>query len=160
MQPQDLRVPKPPRSAGPATSAARVHRAVRLTARTSALLFAGAQVTSALGPRAARASRPLYLGFMAAHAVHFMVVSRFAIITGGRNLFPGGRSMHDVGGWATVLGIFAFFAGLAATGWAAGSPAAASRRGLRVAGRVATRVMGAMFVSPYLGRIVERLRTR
>ena len=81
----------------PTVSTAQVYRAVQLTARTSALLFAAAQATSALGPRAAQASRTLYVAFMAAHAVHFAVVARYAVVNGGRDLFPGGRSLHDVG---------------------------------------------------------------
>ena len=104
-----------------------IYRAVQLTARTSALLFAGAQAASALGPRAERASRLLYLAFMAAHAVHFTVVARYAVVNGGRDLFPGGRSLNDVGGWPTVAGIYTFFSGLAVTGWAAGAPRAAGR---------------------------------
>ena len=134
---------------------ARLHRAVRLTARSSALLFASAQVASAIGPRGARAMRPLYLGFMAAHAAHFLVVSKYATATGGRNLFPGGRSMRDVGGWRTVIGIFSVFAGMAVSGWAAQSPAAARRPRQRAAGHAATVVMGAMFVGTYLGKVIE-----
>ena len=108
----------PPQNTTPTVSAARVYRAVQLTARVSALLFAGAQATSALGSRAAPAWRLLYLAFMAAHAVHFAVVARYAVVNGGRDLFPGGRSLRNVGGWPTVAGIYTFFAGLAATGWA------------------------------------------
>ena len=62
----------------------------------------------------------LYLGFMAAHAAHFTLVARYAMVTGGQGLFPGGRSMNDVGGWPTVASIYTFFAGLAFTGWATG----------------------------------------
>lgn len=135
-------------------------RAVRLTARASAILFAAAQVTSALGLPTARASRPLYLAFMAAHAMHFTVVSRYAIANGGRDLFPGGRSMNDVGGWPTVLGIYTFFAGLALTGWITGRPAASSRPGMRVAGRAAKGLIGVMFVRTYLGQLAERAAER
>src|SRR4051795_4914901 len=97
-------------------STAALHRTVRLTARGSGLLFAGAQATSALGPKAVRASRSLYIAFRVAHAVHFVAVSRYAIATSGRGLSPGGRSMADVGGWPTVVGISTLFAGLALTG--------------------------------------------
>ena len=130
-----------------------MYRAVRLTARTSALLFAGAQATSALGPRAARASRRLYLAFMAAHAVHFTVVARYARVNGGRDLFPGGRSMNEVGGWPTVVGIYSFFAGLAVTGWATGAPRATGQPLMRAIGQAATWVMAAMFVGVYLGQL-------
>ena len=139
-------------------STATLYRAVRLTARSSALLFAGAQATPALGSRAARASRPLYLAFMAAHAAHFTAVSRYAVVTGGRGLFPGGRSMHDVGGWPTVLGIYTLFSGLAFTGWAAGTSEATSRPHLLAAGRAATGLIGAMFVGTYIGQLAQSAR--
>ncbi len=142
-----------PRDTAPAASTAQVYRAVQLTARSSALLFAAAQATSALGPRAGRAPRILYLAFMAAHAVHFTVVARYAVVNRGRDLFPGGRSLHDVGGWRTVAGIYTFFAGLAVTGWIAGAPRAAGQPTLRVAGRAATGLMAAMFVEVYLGQL-------
>jgi hypothetical protein len=136
------------RSAPPA-----LYRAVRLTARGSALLFAGSQAASALGPRAVRASRTLYVGFMAAHAVHFAVVSKYALVTGGRNLFPGGRSLAAVGGWPTVLAIFTGFAGLALTGRMGGGPQAPSRDVRRAAGRAASGVIGLMYVGTYLGQM-------
>ena len=118
---------------------ARVYRAVRLTARGSALLFAGAQAASALGPRAAPASRRLYLAFMAVHAIHFTVVSTYARINGGRDLFPGGRSLSQAGGWRTVVSIYTLFAGLALTGWAAGGPLATTHPKIGTVGHAATR---------------------
>jgi hypothetical protein len=136
-----------------ATSTAAPHRAVRLTARSSAALFASAQAAQALRPTATRAWRSLYLGFMAAHATHFAVVARYARATGGRALFPGGRNLNDVGGWPTVAAIYTLFSGLALTGWAAGGPPGAKRRGARIAGRVAIEVIGAMFVGTYLGQL-------
>jgi hypothetical protein len=132
-----------------------LHHYVRLTARSSALLFAATQATSAFGQRAAWAWRPLYVGFMAAHATHFAVVTRYAKVTGGSGLFPGGRSLNDVGGWPTVAGIYTFFAGLAVTGWAAGTPAATGKPRMRVAGRAATGLIGAMFIGTYLGQIPQ-----
>ena len=90
---------------------------------------------------------------MAAHAVHFAVVARYAVVNGGRDLFPGGRSLHDVGGWPTVAGIYTFFAGLAVTGWVAGAPRAAGQPALRVVGQAATGLMAAMFVEVYLGQL-------
>ena len=91
-------------------STAHLYRAVQLTARASALLFAAAQATSALGPRAAPASRSLYLAFMTAHATLFTVVARYAKVNDGHNLFPGGRNMNEVGP-ATWL-IAAMFVGV------------------------------------------------
>ena len=132
---------------------ARIYRAVHLTARTSALLFAGAQAASALGPRAERASQVLYVAFMAAHAVHFSVVARYAVVNGGRDLFPGGRSLNDVGGWPTVAGIYTVVSGLAVTGWLTPAPGAAGRPKRQIVGQMATGVIAAMFVSVYLGQL-------
>jgi len=107
-------------------STVQVHRVVRLTARTSALLFAAAQMTSAL--RSAKpASRPLYAAFLAAHGAHFVAVTRYAVLTGGQHLFPGGRSLADVGGWPAMAGIFVAFSGLAVTGWLAEAPSLTAR---------------------------------
>lgn len=134
-------------------STAQVHRAVQLTARGSALLFAAAQATSALGPHTGRAPRRLYLAFMAAHAVHFSAVAWYAKRNEGRDLFPGGRSLSEVGGWPTMVGIFAFFSGLAVTGWVFGAPRATDQPVQRAAGQAATWLMAAMFVSVYLGQV-------
>lgn len=132
-----------------------LHRAVQLTARSSALFFAAAQAAHAMGPRRIWDWRPLYLGFMAAHATHFAVVARYAKATGGRALFPGGKSLDEVGGWPTVAAIYGIFSGLAWTGWVAGRPSAAKRRGVRLAGRIAVGVIGAMYVGTYLGQLPQ-----
>ena len=145
----------PSRRRRPALTTAQVYRAVRLTARTSALLFAGAQATSAFGPRAAPASRRLYLAFMAAHAVHFTFVSTYAKINGGRDLFPGGRSLNQAGGWPTVLSIYTLFSSLAVSGWAAGGPLATAHPKIGTIGHAATRVIAAMFVGVYLGQVTR-----
>ena len=139
----------------PAPTIAQVYRAVRLTARTSALLFAGAQATSAFGSRAAPVSRRLYLAFMAVHAVHFSVVSTYAKVNGGRDLFPGGRSLDQAGGWPTVLSIYTLFSSLALTGWAAGGPLATTHPEIGTIGHAATRVIAAMFVGVYLGQLIR-----
>jgi hypothetical protein len=137
---------------------AQVHRMVRLTARSSALLFAAAQATSTVRP-VQRASRPLYAAFLVAHAAHFTAVARYAVLTGGRHLFPGGRSLADVGGWPTMAGIFVAFSGLAVTGWLAKAPTlAAAHTWLPAAGRAATGLIAAMFASVYLQRVPVRGR--
>ena len=146
-------------------SAAHVYRTVQLTARSSALLFAAAQAASALGPRTRRAPTFLYVAFMAAHAGHLTAVAAYAGVNGGRDLFPGGRSMNDVGGWPTVTAIYALFSALAVTGWAAGDaegaqPALASRlRASRLVGHghdVRRRLRGA---APSVA-VVRRARHR
>ena len=128
---------------------ATLHRTVRLTARTSAVLFTSAQIAQALRRPTPSAWRPLYLAFVAAHAVHFGFVARFAQRTHGQALFPGGRNMHDVGGWTTVLGIYTLFLTLATIGWTAADPPPGRGRG----GVAATTTIGAMFVSFYLNQI-------
>ncbi|HZA05570.1 MAG TPA: hypothetical protein VE617_13480 [Propionibacteriaceae bacterium] len=127
---------------------------VRRTARTSALLFAAAQATSAFPPTQ-RASRGFYAAFLAAHAAHFVAVTRYAVRTGGHNLFPGGRSLSDVGGWPTVAGIYVAFAGLAVTGWLAQAPTV-HQSWLLAAGRGANGVIAAMFAGVYLQRLLVR----
>lgn len=130
---------------------ASLRRTVRLTARTSAVLFASAQLAQAFRLPRPWAWRPLFVAFVAVHTVHFVVVARFAQRTHGRDLFPGGRNMRDVGGWPTVLGIFAFFFILAAVGWIAAEPSDAQQV-RRPAGLAATALIGAMFASVYLGQ--------
>jgi len=129
---------------------ATLHRTVRLTARTSTVLFTSAQIAQALRWPTPSAWRPLYLAFVAAHAVHFGFVTRFAQRTRGQALFPGGRNMQDVGGWTTVLGIYALFLTLATVGWIAAPTDAYQGRGPGVA---ATTSIGAMFVSVYLQQV-------
>jgi hypothetical protein len=86
--------------------------------------------------------------------VHFSAVTRYALLTGGRNLFPGGRSLRDAGGWRTVAVIFGSFAGLAAIGWFAQPRGSTSAPlGTAAAGRAATGLIAAMFVGTYLGKV-------
>lgn len=126
-----------------------LHRAARLTARTSGALFAAAQTASRLD-RHAVAAHPLYLAFVATHALHLAVVARYAVVTDGRDLFPGGRDLDDVGGWRTVAAIYTGFAALAHVGRRA---IAAPHDPHRSAGRVANGLIAAMFVSTYLGQL-------
>jgi hypothetical protein len=63
--------------------------------------------------------------------------------------------MNDVGGWPTVAAIYTFFAGLVMTGWVAGIPAATGKPRMRMAGRVATGLIGAMFVGTYIGQLSQ-----
>lgn len=131
-----------------------LHRAVRLTARTSAILFAAAQAASAMDRSSGRTAHRLYVAFMVAHALHFTVVTRYAVATGGRRLFPGGRDLHDVGGWRTVLGIYAAFAALALTGTEAiSADPHAPWHG--IAGPTATGLIAAMFVGTYLQQLSQ-----
>ena len=144
----NIRQPKPGRM-----SAARAYRTVQLTARSSALLFGAAQAASALGPRTGRAPTFLYLAFMAAHAGHFTAVAAYARVNGGRDMFPGGRSMNDVGGWPTVAAIYTLFSALAVTGSAAGTRRAPGQPSHGVIGQAAMWVMAAMFAGAYVGQL-------
>ncbi len=133
-------------------SAVALHRAVRLTARGSAVLFAAAEATPALRPRAGRAARRLYLGFLVTHAAHFIVVAEYAVVTQGRNLFPGGRSLDEAGGWPTVAGIYTAFATVALAGFPPG-PGSSGQRQPRLVGSVARALIGTLFVGTYLGQL-------
>lgn len=133
----------------------RLRRTVRWTARTSGLLFAAAQAASALRP-AAETSRRFYVAFLIAHAAHFAAVLRYAMITGGRGLFPGGRNLDQAGGWPTVIGIYLTFAALALAGWPTQTPPC--KPGLRL-GDAAAALIGAMFVGTHLGQL-SRARWR
>jgi hypothetical protein len=128
-------------------------RAVRYTARLSAVLFAGAQAAPLAGRRGARAGDTLYQAFMVAHGLHFAAVTRYAVLTGGRDLFPGGRARHDVGGWPTVAGIVTGFAGLATLGWIGRPANARVTANTRAVGTAARSVIGAMFTGTFAGRI-------
>ena len=127
---------------------------VRLTARTSALLFASAQAAPLARSRGAQASETLYRGFMVAHVVHFAAVTRYAVLSGGHDLFPGGRDLDDVGGWPTVAGIFTGFAGMAAIGWA-GRPTTKVSRRTRTAGTAARTVIGTIFTGAFAGQLTR-----
>jgi hypothetical protein len=135
-----------------AVSTVALHRAVRLTARGSATLFAAAAATLALRPVAERTTRRLYVGFLLAHAVHFVAVAKYAIRTKGQSLFPGGRNLDAVGGWPTVAVIYTAFAGVALIGWPAHADSRAGRR-LRLAGGTARVLIGTLFVGTYLGQL-------
>jgi hypothetical protein len=136
-------------------SPATARRVVRLTARTSAMLFAGAQVAPLACRRCARVGETLYQAFMAAHVVHFASVTRYTLLTGGHDVFPGGRDLHDVGGWPTVAGIFTGFAGVATIGWV-GRPITRVPPGVRTAAGAAARtVIGTLFAGTFASQIAR-----
>ena len=129
----------------------RAYRALRLTARASALLFTAAHITRYLGPYAGRSPAPqLYRAFLAAHSLHFAAVARYAVLTNGRSLFPGGRGLRDVGGWPTMAAIYALFGVLAAAGRI--DPAAAAGDAPRTRAVAAGTAIGTMFTGTYLGQ--------
>jgi hypothetical protein len=130
-------------------------RVVRVTARTSAMLFASAQAAPLAGSRGARAGDALYQAFVVAHVVHFAAVSRYAVVTGGRDLFPGNRDLDDVGGWLTIAGIFTGFAGLATMGWFGRPTRTRVTPRTRAAGTAARTVIGTMFTATFAGRVSQ-----
>jgi hypothetical protein len=126
---------------------------VHWSARLSAILFALSLAAPVLPRFLARRSESLYLGFVAANTVQFLFVTLLALATGGANMFPGGRSVADVGGWPAVFGIFAFFYTLAFVGWVGRRAGASSR--LRTAGVLSRAFVGFMFVSTYVPLIAR-----
>ena len=129
--------------------------AVHWTARLSAVLFAIALASPAWSTRVSRGSRDLYTAFILAHTAHFFFVAWLANATAGQNMFPGGRSVDDVGGWPTVLAIFAFFYALAFVGLVARRAGPNAGHGLRVANRVTTICLAILFVITYVGLIPQ-----
>jgi hypothetical protein len=126
---------------------------VHWSARTSAVLFALSLAAPLVPKWLARPSEALYVGFVAANTVQFYFVTQLALATGGANMFPGGRSLADVGGWPSVLGIFTFFYVLALMGWLSRRDSAKSR--LRAAGVFSRTFIGFMFVSTYIPLIAR-----
>lgn len=124
--------------------------ALHWTARLSAILFAITLASPAWSTRALRGSRQLYLAFMLAHTAHFVFVVRLAQATAGENMFPGGRSVDDVGGWPTVFGIMSFFYALAIVGLIARRAGSTPGHRLRLANRIATTMIGFMFIVTYV----------
>jgi hypothetical protein len=127
-----------------------LYLAVHWAARASALLFALALVAPAVLRSSARPSQNLFAAFIVAHTVHFFFVTWLAAATGGAGMFPGGRSVTDVGGWPAVAGIFALFYALAILGLAARRERAHRHGWLRATGRFATAFIGFMFVATYV----------
>jgi hypothetical protein len=130
---------------------------VHWAARVSAILFAAALAAPAMPKSVARRSEALYVGFVVANSVQFYFVTRLARATGGANMFPGGRSLEDVGGWPTVFAIFAFFYVLAFVGWAARRAGARASSRLRTAGALSRAFVGFMFVSTYVPLLARSL---
>lgn len=131
--------------------------AAQMTGRLSALLFVTALLAPAVSGRASRRSAGFFLAFITAHTAHYAAVVWFAVANGGRDLFPGGRSLQDVGGWLTVLGLFAFFYVLAFIGLAARRAGLAAGRWLRGADRMATILIGLQFVATYAPLVTRSL---
>ena len=117
------------------------------------MLFSSAQLAPMVAGRSGERLAPLlYRGFLVAHAVHFAAVSRYAVRTGGHDLFPGGRSLQNVGGWPTVAAIMAAFGGLAAAG-RMDDEATGDDEAMWAA--AARRTIGAMFTGTYVGRVAS-----
>ena len=126
---------------------------VHWAARLSAIMFASSLAAPLLPRLLARRSEALYLGFAAANTVQFVFVTLLALATGGANMFPGGRSVADVGGWPEVFGIFGFFYVLALVGWLGRRAGASSP--LSAAGVFSRAFIGFMFVSTYVPLIAR-----
>ena len=123
--------------------------AIKWTARLSAILFALSLLVPALSPHRRPHSVRLQIAFIVAHTLHFSFVARLASVTGGAGMFPGGRSVAQVGGWPAVLAIFALFYAVAFIALAARRSDADQPR-LRTAGKLSTAFIGFMFVATYV----------
>jgi hypothetical protein len=130
-------------------SVAALHLALSWTARLSAVLFALSLLVPAPSHHRARHSGRLQIAFIVAHTLHFAFVAWLASVNGGVGMFPGGRSVAEVGGWPVVLAIFALFYAVAFIALTARRAGAAQKR-LRTAGKLATVFIGFMFVATYL----------
>ena len=129
-------------------SVAALHLAISWTARLSAVLFAFSLIVPALSGHRGHSGR-LQVAFILAHTLHFAFVAWLAGVSGGAGMFPGGRSVAEVGGWPVVLAIFALFYAVAFIALTARRAGAAQKR-LRTAGKLATVFIGFMFVATYL----------
>lgn len=121
------------------------HQIAVYTGRLSAVVF----VIALLGAGSGRRAVASWLAFLAAHTVHFLAVLWFALLNSGRDLFPGGTSFEQAGGWPTVLASLAVFYSLASIVLAARRAGPAAGRYLRRAGLAATIAIGAMFLATY-----------
>lgn len=128
---------------------AALHLALSSTARVSAVLFALSLLVPALSRERGGRSGRLQLAFIVAQTLHFAFVTWLASVSGGAGMFPGGRSVAEVGGWPVVLAIFVLFYAVALIAFFA-RRAGAARARLRAAGRLATAFIGFMFVATYL----------
>jgi hypothetical protein len=132
-----------------------LYLAVHWTARLSGLLFAAALAVPALFSVSACRRDELYLAFLLALTVHFGCVTWLATANGGSNMFPGGRSVAQVGGWPVVFGIFALFHAIVVVGFAARRAKSPVRRGLRWAGTFSRGFIGLAFVGTYLPLLAQ-----
>jgi hypothetical protein len=134
---------------------AALYLTVHWTARLAALLFSAALAAPVLFRLRACRREELYLAFILALAVHFAFVTWLALATGGAQMFPGGKSVAEVGGWPVVFGIFAFCQTLAWVGFAARRTEEVASRGLHVAGSFSRGFIGVMFVGTYLPLVAQ-----
>jgi hypothetical protein len=123
-----------------------VHALTVMTGRLSAAVFVLALLGAALRWRPV----PLWLTFLGVHTVHFAVVLLFAVANQGRNLFPGGTSLDEAGGWGVLLGSGTLFYALALTSLACLRAGQRAKRWLRIAGPLAATLIALMFAATYL----------
>jgi hypothetical protein len=126
-----------------------LHLAMSWTARLAAVLFALSLLVPALSRQRAGQAGRIQVAFIVAQTLHFAFVAWLASATGGAGMFPGGRSVAEVGGWPVVVAIFALFYAVAFIALAARRSGTAQTR-LRTAGKLSTAFIGFMFVATYL----------
>ncbi|MGC4096391.1 MAG: hypothetical protein QM706_04685 [Nitrospira sp.] len=132
-----------------------LYLAVHLTARASAILFATALLVPVLFHRTQQHSQGLYGVFIVAQTAHFGCVIWLANEMGGRNMFPGGKSIEEVGGWPIVFGICSLFYALAVVRLITSSMEMGTRWRPQTASRMATAMIGGMFLSVYVPLIPQ-----
>ncbi|MGH6950255.1 MAG: hypothetical protein ACREH4_05255 [Vitreimonas sp.] len=126
-----------------------VHHFVTASGRVAAGFF----VLALIGAGLRYGAGGMWLAFLASQTVHFAFVVWFVTETGGVNLFPGGRSLQDVGGWPTIFAIFALFYTLAAARLI-GAHAAANDLA-RLADGIGTGAIGLFFLATYIPLIAR-----
>lgn len=122
------------------------HDFVVVTGRISAALF----VVALLGAAVHRHALKVWMAFLAIHTVHFAAVLWFAVANEGRDLFPGGTSLVEAGGWPVVLGSAVLFYALALTVLLALRKERRAGRWLSWAGAAATTLIGFEFLAVYV----------
>jgi hypothetical protein len=121
------------------------HDWVSGTGRASALLFALALLLP-LAPSAFRLARLVFTAFMLVHAVHFAVLALFARQYPQAALFPGARTLSEVGGWPAASGIVVLFFTLAVLAFPAARNAPEQTS---LARDVSTTLIALMFLATY-----------
>lgn len=125
------------------------HHLVTASGRIAAGLF----VLALVGAGVRYGATAAWLVFVFGQSVHFTLVAWFVTKTGGVNLFPGNRSLGDVGGWPTLFAIFVLFYVLAAARLLATHAPASDLA--RLGDRIGTTAIALFFLATYVPLIAR-----